>query len=128
MPACASHLGRYSGESGTGGHQSVTNLNATGQRGEDLLPSAQFCARVAQRLDETAEQVRRSICTGRERRRPHFLSCLTQIGVSHFDYNHARDWNTTAWARIQLPGQLMVQAAAALGPAGVCAFSVIDLA
>jgi hypothetical protein len=67
-------------------------------------------------------------CTGRERRRPHFLSCLTQIGVSHFDYNHARDWNTTAWARIQLPRQLMVQAAAALGPAGVCAFSVIDLA
>jgi hypothetical protein len=45
MPACASHLGRYSGEIGlAGGQQSVTNLNATGQRGEDLLPSAQFCA------------------------------------------------------------------------------------
>jgi hypothetical protein len=65
---------------------------------------------------------------GPGRRRPHFLSCLTQIGVSHFDCNHARDWNTTAWACIQLPRQLIVQAAAALGPAGVCAFRVIDLA
>ena len=42
-------------------NQAVAKLNATGQRSEDLLPSAQFCARVVQRLDEAAEQVRRSI-------------------------------------------------------------------
>lgn len=42
-------------------NQAVAKLNATGQRGEDLLPSAQFCARAVQRLDEAAEQVRRSI-------------------------------------------------------------------
>jgi hypothetical protein len=42
---------------GTNLNQAVTNLNATGQRSEDLLPSAQFCARVIARLDEAAEQV-----------------------------------------------------------------------
>jgi hypothetical protein len=42
-------------------NRAVAKLNATGQRGEDLPPSAQFCARVVQRLDEAAEQVRRSI-------------------------------------------------------------------
>jgi hypothetical protein len=42
-------------------NQAVAKLNATGQRSEDLLPSAQFCATVIARLDETAEQVRRSI-------------------------------------------------------------------
>ena len=42
-------------------NQAVAKLNATGQRGDDLLPSAQFCARVIQRLDEAAEHVRRSI-------------------------------------------------------------------
>ena len=42
-------------------NQAVAKLNATGQRSEDLLPSAQFCARVIQRLDEAAERVRRSI-------------------------------------------------------------------
>ena len=42
-------------------NQAVAKLNATGQRGEDLLPSAQFCMRVVQRLDAAAEQVRRSI-------------------------------------------------------------------
>ncbi len=42
-------------------NQAVAKLNATGQRGEDLLPSAQFCMRVVQRLDAVAEQVRRSI-------------------------------------------------------------------
>ena len=31
---------------GTNLNQAVARLNATGQRGEDLLPSAQFCARV----------------------------------------------------------------------------------
>jgi hypothetical protein len=46
---------------GTNFNQAVAKLNATGQRSEDLLPSAQFCARVVQRLDEAAEQVRRSI-------------------------------------------------------------------
>ena len=46
---------------GTNFNQAVAKLNATGQRGEDLLPLAQFCARAVQRLDEAAEQVRRSI-------------------------------------------------------------------
>jgi hypothetical protein len=46
---------------GTDLNQAVAKLNATGQRSEDLLPSAQFCARMIARLDETAEQVRRSI-------------------------------------------------------------------
>ena len=46
---------------GTNLNQAVARLNATGQRGEDLLPAAEFCARVIHRLDEAAEQVRRSI-------------------------------------------------------------------
>jgi hypothetical protein len=46
---------------GTNLNQAVARLNATGQRGEDLMPAAQFCARVIRRLDETAEQVRRNI-------------------------------------------------------------------
>ena len=46
---------------GTNLNQAVARLNATGQRGEDLLPVAEFCARVVRRLDETAEHVRRSI-------------------------------------------------------------------
>jgi hypothetical protein len=46
---------------GTNLNQAVAKLNATGQRGEDLLPTAQFCARVIRRLDETAEQLRRAV-------------------------------------------------------------------
>ena len=46
---------------GTNLNQAVARLNATGQRGEDLLPAAQFCARVIRRLDEAAEHVRRSV-------------------------------------------------------------------
>jgi hypothetical protein len=46
---------------GTNLNQAVARLNATGQRGDDLLPAAQFCARVVRRLDETAEQLRQSI-------------------------------------------------------------------
>jgi hypothetical protein len=46
---------------GTNLNQAVARLNATGQRGEDLMPAAQFCARVIRRLDEAAEQVRRNI-------------------------------------------------------------------
>jgi hypothetical protein len=46
---------------GTNLNQAVARLNATGQRGDDLLPAAQFCVRVIRRLDEVAEQVRRSI-------------------------------------------------------------------
>jgi hypothetical protein len=42
-------------------NQAVARLNATGQRGEDLLPAAQFCVRVIHRMDDTAEQVRRNI-------------------------------------------------------------------
>ena len=42
-------------------NQAVARLNATGQRGEDLRPAAQMCSRVIQRLDDAAEQVRRSI-------------------------------------------------------------------
>ena len=46
---------------GTNFNQAVAKLNATGQRSEDLLPSAQFCVRTVQRLDEAAERVRRRI-------------------------------------------------------------------
>jgi hypothetical protein len=46
---------------GTNLNQAVARLNATGQRGDDLLPAAQFCVRVIRRLDDTAEQLRRSI-------------------------------------------------------------------
>ena len=46
---------------GTNLNQAVARLNATGQRGEDLLPSAQFCVQVIRRLDEAAEQLRRSV-------------------------------------------------------------------
>ncbi len=42
-------------------NQAVARLNSTGQRGEDLTPAAQMCSRVIQRLDDAAEQVRRSI-------------------------------------------------------------------
>jgi hypothetical protein len=46
---------------GTNLNQAVARLNATGQCGDDLLPAAQFCVRVIRRLDETAEQLRRSV-------------------------------------------------------------------
>jgi len=46
---------------GTNLNQAVARLNATGQRGADLLPAAEFCGRVIRRLDEAAEQLRRSI-------------------------------------------------------------------
>jgi hypothetical protein len=46
---------------GTNLNQAVARLNATGQRGEDLLPAAQFCVRVTRRLDEAAEHVRRNV-------------------------------------------------------------------
>ena len=46
---------------GTNLNQAVAKLNATGQPSEDLLPAAEFCVRVIRRLDEAAEQVRRSI-------------------------------------------------------------------
>ncbi len=46
---------------GTNLNQAVGRLNATGQRGEDLLPAAQFCMRVIRRLDEAAEHVRRTV-------------------------------------------------------------------
>jgi hypothetical protein len=46
---------------GTNLNQAVARLNATGQRGDDLFPAAQFCIRVIRRLDEAAEQLRRSI-------------------------------------------------------------------
>jgi hypothetical protein len=46
---------------GTNLNQAVARLNATGQRGDDLLPAAQFCIRVIRRLDEAAEQLRRSV-------------------------------------------------------------------
>lgn len=42
-------------------NQAVARLNATGERGDDLAPAAQFCIRVIRRLDEAAEQVRRNI-------------------------------------------------------------------
>jgi hypothetical protein len=46
---------------GTNLNQAVARLNATGERGEDLMSAAQFCTRMIRRLDEAAEQVRRSI-------------------------------------------------------------------
>jgi hypothetical protein len=46
---------------GTNLNQAVARLNATGERGEDLVPAAEFCTRVIRRLDAAAEQVRRSI-------------------------------------------------------------------
>jgi malonyl CoA-acyl carrier protein transacylase len=46
---------------GTNLNQAVARLNATGQRGEDLVPATQFCLRVIRRLDEAAEHLRRSI-------------------------------------------------------------------
>jgi len=46
---------------GTNLNQAVARLNATGQRGADLVPAAEFCMRVIRRLDETAEQLRRAI-------------------------------------------------------------------
>jgi FAD/FMN-containing dehydrogenase len=46
---------------GTNLNQAVARLNATGHRSDDLLSAAQFCVRVIRRLDETAEQLRRSI-------------------------------------------------------------------
>jgi hypothetical protein len=46
---------------GTNLNQAVARLNATGQRSEDLLPAAQFCARMIRRLDEAAEHVRRNV-------------------------------------------------------------------
>jgi hypothetical protein len=46
---------------GTNLNQAVARLNSTGQRGEDLLPAAQFCVRVIRRLDEAAEHVRRIV-------------------------------------------------------------------
>jgi len=46
---------------GTNLNQAVARLNGTGQRGADLRPAAEFCARVIRRLDEAAEQLRRSI-------------------------------------------------------------------
>jgi len=42
-------------------NQAVTRLNSTGQRGEDLVPAAEFCIRVIRRLDEAAERMRRNI-------------------------------------------------------------------
>jgi hypothetical protein len=46
---------------GTNLNQAVAKLNATGQRGEELLPAAEFCVRVIRRLDEAAEQLRRRV-------------------------------------------------------------------
>ena len=46
---------------GTNLNQAVARLNATGQRGDDLLPAAQLCVRVIRRLDEAAEHVRRNV-------------------------------------------------------------------
>jgi hypothetical protein len=42
-------------------NQAVARLNSTGQRGEDLGSAAQMCSRMIRRLDDAAEQVRRSI-------------------------------------------------------------------
>ncbi len=46
---------------GTNLNQAVAKLNATGQRGDDLLPAAEFCVRVIRRLDQAAEHLRRRV-------------------------------------------------------------------
>ena len=46
---------------GTNLNQAVARLNSTGQRGEDLMPAAEFCMRVIRRMDDAAERVRRNI-------------------------------------------------------------------
>jgi hypothetical protein len=46
---------------GTNLNQAVARLNATGQRGADLVPAAGFCVRVIRRLDEAAEQLRHAV-------------------------------------------------------------------
>ena len=46
---------------GTNLNQAVARLNATGQRGEDLLPAAHMCVRVIRQLDKAAEHVRRNV-------------------------------------------------------------------
>ena len=42
-------------------NQAVARLNATGQRGDDLMSAAEFCLRVIRRMDEAAQCVRRNI-------------------------------------------------------------------
>jgi hypothetical protein len=42
-------------------NQAIVRLNSTGQRGEDLMPAAEFCVRVIRRMDEAAEHVRRNV-------------------------------------------------------------------
>jgi hypothetical protein len=46
---------------GTNLNQAVAKLNATGQRGADVVPAAEFCVRVIRRMDEAAEQLRRRV-------------------------------------------------------------------
>jgi hypothetical protein len=65
---------------GTNLNQAVTRLNATGQPGEDLVPSAEFCVRVIHHLDEAAEQVRATDPKTRmlrtPKRSPNRLNCI----------------------------------------------------
>ena len=42
-------------------NQAVARLNATGEAGPDLGPSAAYCMRVARRVDEAAALIRRSL-------------------------------------------------------------------
>jgi hypothetical protein len=42
-------------------NQAVARLNATGQPGLDLEPSAQFCMRAVRRADETVQLIRRGL-------------------------------------------------------------------
>jgi hypothetical protein len=46
---------------GTNLNQAVARLNSTGRPGADLLPAARLCQRVIARMNQAAEQVRRSI-------------------------------------------------------------------
>jgi hypothetical protein len=46
---------------GTNLNQAAAGLNATGRRGDDLIPAAQFCVQAIRRLDEAAEHVRRNV-------------------------------------------------------------------
>jgi hypothetical protein len=54
-----------------------------------------------------------------------FPGHLTHIGIGYVVYNSALHWNGTAWHAYSFPVKLILQAAAALGPADAWAFGLI---
>jgi hypothetical protein len=55
-----------------------------------------------------------------------FPARTTQSSSSYFEYNYALHWDGTAWQASSFPARLIVQDAAALGPADGWAFGVIQ--